>query len=213
MQKKTTAVKIPSITTLFVDVGGVLLTDGWNTNSRKLAAKFFNLDFDAMEARHHLTFDTYESGKINLDEYLQQTIFYQKQAFTRTQFKEFMYSQSKPYHEMIELIGDLKTKYKLKIAVVSNEAYELNTYRIKKFKLRGFVDFFISSCFVHLRKPDPAIFQLALDIAQTPANQIIYIDNQAMFITVAETLGIKGIHHTDYQSTCEKLTKVGLLVA
>ena len=112
-----------------------------------------------------------------------------------------MFAQSKPYPEMIELVAQLKVQHGLKIAVVSNEARELNDYRIHKFKLDGFVDSFISSCFVHLRKPDADIFRLALDIAQTPARQVVYIENTPMFVQVAEGLGIRSILHTDYKST------------
>src|SRR5208337_1250307 len=96
------------------------------------------------------------------------------------------------------------------IAVVSNEPRELTAYRIRKFKLDGFVDSFISSCFVHLRKPDADIFRLALDIAQTPVRQIIYIENTPLFVQVAEGLGIRSILHTDYKSTCAKLSSLGL---
>ena len=98
----------------------------------------------------------------------------------------------------------------MKIIVVSNESRELNAYRIRKFKLDGFVDAFISSCFVHLRKPDADIFRLALDIAQTPARQIVYIENTPMFVQIAEGLGIRSILHTDYKSTCAKLASFGL---
>jgi putative hydrolase of the HAD superfamily len=200
------------ITTLFVDIGGVLLTNGWEKKSRKLAAKKFNLDFNEMEGRHNLTFGTYELGKLNLKEYLRRVVFYQKRSFTYEEFREFMFAQSKPYPQMIELICHLKTQYGLKIAVVSNEAYEINAYRIKKFKLRSFVDFFISSCFVHLRKPDTDIFRMALNIAQTPTQKVVYIENTPMFVTVAEGLGIKSIYHTSYQSTRDKLTQLGLRV-
>ena len=79
-----------------------------------------------------------------------------------------------------------------------------------QFKLDGFVDAFISSCFVHLRKPDADIFKLALDIAQTPARQIVYIENTPMFVQIAEGLGIRSILHTDYKSTCAKLASFGL---
>jgi len=72
------------------------------------------------------------------------------------------------------------------------------------------VDFFISSCFVHLRKPDADIFRLALDISQTPARQVVYIENTPMFVQVAEGLGIRSILHTDYGSTCAKLASFGL---
>ena len=121
-----------------------------------------------------------------------------------------MFAQSKPYSEMLELAVQLKVRHGLKIAVVSNEARELNVYRIQKFKLDGFVDAFISSCFVHVRKPDADIFRLALDIAQAPAPQVLYIENTPMFVQIAEGLGIRSILHTDYRSTCAKLALFGL---
>ena len=200
------------ITTLFLDVGDVLLTNGFEHESRALAAKTFNLDLEEMNLRHQLIFSTYELGKITLDEYLSQVVFYQKRTFTRNQFREFIFAQSQLYPQMIELVCKLKAKYRLKIAVVSNEARELNEFRIRKFKLDMFVDCFISSCFVHLRKPDADIFRLALDIIQTPAGQVVYIENTPLFIEVAGGLGIHGILHTDYNSTLAKLAAFGLIL-
>ena len=121
-----------------------------------------------------------------------------------------MFAQSKPYPEMIAMIARLKARYGLRIAVVSNEARELNTHRIRTFKLVRLVDFFVSSCFVHIRKPDANIFRLALDIAQSPAEQVVYIENTPMFVQVAEGLGIRCILHTNYRSTCAKLSEFGL---
>ena len=199
------------ITTLFLDIGGVLLSDGWDHHARKRAAKNFKLEFAEMEDRHHLTFETYEEGKLTLEEYLDRVVFYQKRAFTRAQFRHFMFSQSKPYPEMIALAVHLKARHGMKIAVVSNEGRKLNEHRIRKFKLNGFVDFFISSSFVHIRKPDADIFRLALDIAQVPPRQVVYIENTPMFVQIAECLGIRSILHTDYRSTCAKLASFGLL--
>jgi len=198
------------ITALFLDIGGVLLTDGWDHHARKRAATNFKLELAEMEDRHHLTFDTYEEGKLTLQEYLGRVVFYEERPFTPAQFRKFMFAQSKPYPQMIELVRKLKAKFGLKIAVVSNEGRELNAYRIRKFKLNGFVDSFVSSSFVHVRKPDADIFRLALDIAQVPARQVVYIENTPMFVQVAEGLGIRSILHTDYRSTCAKLTSLGL---
>ena len=202
--------KPTEITCLFLDIGGVLLTNGWDHHARKRAAAHFKLELAEMEDRHHLTFDTYEEGKLTLEEYLNRVVFYRKRPFTRAQFRRFMFSQSEPYPEMIELIRKLKAKYGLKIVVVSNEARELNSHRIRRFKLDGFVDSFVSSCFVHLRKPDADIFRLALDIVQAPARQVVYIENTPMFVQIAEGLGIPSILHTDYRSTCAKLASFGL---
>jgi putative hydrolase of the HAD superfamily len=121
-----------------------------------------------------------------------------------------MFAQSKPHPEMMKLVAQLEVRHGLTIAVVSNEARGLNSYRIHKFTLDGFVDAFISSCFVHVRKPDADIFRLALDIAQAPAREVVYIENTPMFVQIAEGLGIRSILHMDYTSTRAKLASFGL---
>jgi putative hydrolase of the HAD superfamily len=200
------------ISTLFLDIGGVLLTDGWDRYSRKESAKTFSLDLNDMEERHHLNFETYEVGKMTLDEYLDRVIFYKTRNFSNGEFKTFMYQQSRSYPKMIELIVHLKKEYGLKVGVISNEGRELNDYRIKKFKLNDFIDFFISSSFVNLRKPDSDIFRMALDIAQVNAGESIYVDDQPMFVKIAEGFGMNGICHTDLSSTEMKLHAFGLNV-
>ena len=190
-----------------------MLNDGWSHISSKLVAKAFGLNLEELNKRHKDALDTYELGKLTLEEYLNLVVFHKKRPFTMAQFRKFMFAQSKPYPEMIELVRRLKARYGLKIVVVSNEGHGLNEYRILKFELDEFVDSFISSCFVHLRKPDADIFRAALDTAQVPADQVIYIENTPMFVDVAEGLGIRSILHTDYKSTRAKLVSFGLEVA
>ncbi len=200
----------PQIAALFLDIGGVLLTNGWDRNMRQKAAKTFNLDYAEMDERHHLTFGTYEEGKITLDEYLDRIVFYQKQPFSQEAFKEFMFSQSQPHPEMIRLVLDLKDRFGLRAGVVSNEGRELTVYRIQKFELTSFIDFFVSSCFVHYRKPDPDIYRIALDIAQVLPAQVAYIEDRPMFVEIAQSLGIRGILHKGYEPTRTALAALGL---
>lgn len=202
--------RTPAIRCLLVDIGGVLLTNGWDHHARRRAAKHFKLDWTEMEMRHALTFEVHEEARLTFQEYLSLVVFYQKRPFTRAQFRRFMCDQSKPYTEMLGMVTQLKERHNLKVAVVSNESLELNAYRIRTFRLNGLVDSFISSCFVHIRKPDVNIFRLALDITQTPANQVLYIENTPMFVQIAEGLGIRSILHTDYKSTRAKLVSMGL---
>jgi len=201
--------KTSAITCVFVDVGGVLLTNGWDHHARRRAVAKFKLNWAEMEERHRLVFEIHEEGKLTFEEYLSLVVFYEKRPFTRAQFRRFMCEQSKAYPEMIALLGQLKAQG-LKIAVVSNESLELNAYRIRTFELAKFVDSFISSCFVHLRKPDANIFRLALDITQTPADRVLYIENTPMFVQIAEGLGIKSILHTDCESTRAQLVSLGV---
>jgi putative hydrolase of the HAD superfamily len=202
--------KTAAISCVFLDIGGVLLTDGWDHLARRRAATNFKLEWAEMEERHHLIFEIYEEGKITLQEYLSLVVFHKKRPFTRNQFRRFMFAQSEPFPEMIKLVAQLKLRLGMKIAIVSNEGRELNAYRIRKFKLDRFVDCFISSCFVHIRKPDVDIFKLALDIAQVQASQAVFIDNTPMFVQIAEGLGIQSILHTDSKSTQSKLSDLGL---
>ncbi|MGD8413165.1 MAG: HAD family phosphatase [Candidatus Latescibacterota bacterium] len=201
------------IDTLFLDIGGVLLTNGWDRQARHRAVERFNLDFDQIDERHHLTFDTYEEGKLSLDEYLGRIVFYEERPFTRKDFKAFMFAQSKPFPEMIAFISALKERYHLRTIAISNEGRELTEHRIRTFKLDSFVEAFISSCFVHLRKPDVDIFRLALDTAQARPDRVVYIDDRVMFVEEAASLGIHGIHHIDFMSTRQKLADEGLVVS
>ncbi|MDO6431108.1 HAD hydrolase-like protein [Flavitalea sp. BT771] len=200
------------VTALFLDVGGVMLTNGWDRKSREAAAKQFGLDLDDLNDRHRMTFDTYETGKLSLDEYLKSSVFYKDRPFTMEAFRDFMFQQSVAYPEMIGLIKALKAKYKLRIAVVNNEGRELNEHRIKMYKLNEFVDFFISSCFVHFRKPDADIWKIALDIAQVPREEVVYIDDRPMFVQVAQGLGLRGVvhNHRNVAQTKEALEGMGL---
>jgi putative hydrolase of the HAD superfamily len=198
------------ISTLFLDIGGVLLTNGWDRNARTLAAENFSLDFHDLDERHHLTYDTYEAGKISLDEYLNRIVFYQPRSFTREEFKNFVFQYSQPYPEMLTLVRRLKSKYQLKTVAVSNEGRELTEYRIQKYNLGEIIDFFVSSCFVHLRKPDIEIYKLALDISQTSVVQVVYLDDRSMFTEVAKGLGIHTVLHRDASSTQSALADLGL---
>jgi len=209
--RPTSKMKKPlPITTLFVDVGGVLLTNGWDHHERRRVAKHFNLNWAEMDERHRLVFETHEEDKLSFEEYLAWVVFFEKRPFTRKQFRDCMFSQSKPIPKMIELIAQLKAQHGLKIVVVSNESRAVNAYRIRTFHLERFVDTFISSCFVRMRKPDKNIFRLALDLAQTAPEQAIFIDNTAMFVEIAERFGIHGVLHVDHESTRAKLASFGL---
>jgi putative hydrolase of the HAD superfamily len=217
MKPISTAVGKPAkiesrIRCLFLDIGGVLLTNGWDRNARRKAVDLFGLDAEETEERHHLTFDTYEEGKLSLEQYLKRVVFYKERTFSQESFRNFMFEQTRPYDNMIQLIRQLKENYGLKIAVISNEGKELTKYRIDEFKLYEFVDFFISSSYVHMRKPDEDLYHLALNIAHIKPDEVIYIDDRPMFVQVAESVGIAGIHHTSFESTRKQLEERGLKI-
>lgn len=193
------------ISALFLDVGGVLLTNGWDTATRKKAVETFHLDEKEVDKRHRLAFDVYEIGKMTLDDYLKIVIFYESRPFSYTDFKQFMFSQSQPYQDMLDFICEIKTTHRLKIVVVSNEGRELAEYRFKTYRMREFVDVFIVSSFVHLRKPDTDIYKLALDSAQVQPNEVVYIDDRQLLVECGVAVGFQGIWHQNKDTTEKQL--------
>lgn len=187
-----------------------MLTNGWDRKARKRAAEHFGLDLDELNERHHLTFDTYEAGKLSLEQYLQRIVFYQERPYSQQDFTDFIMAQTEAFPEMIRLMTDLKQAYGLKVFAVNNEGRELNAYRIEQFGLKKLFDVFVSSCYVHVRKPDADIFRFALDMAQMQPQQVLYIDDRPMFVQEAHYLGMHCLHHTDYVSTRNALANKGL---
>lgn len=193
------------IQALFVDVGGVLLTNGWDRHARKKAAEIFNLNLEEFENRHQGVFDCYEIGKITLDEYLDLALFYQPRSFTVEQFKKFMFAQSQPLEPMLTFMKSIKKETSLKIFALSNEGKELMDHRIKTFGLGEWIDAFVVSSFVGLRKPDPDIYHLALHLAYCVPAKAAYIEDRQQYADFAEKMGIRAIHHVDYEKTSHAL--------
>ena len=186
---------------VFLDVGGVLLTNGWDSPALRKAAEHFDLDFAAMDALHNFIFNVYEIGQITLDQYLDTVVFTTSRKFDRQEFKEFMFAQSEALPGMIPWLSVWKKKTPHRIISINNEGKELNDHRVKKFNLKDCFHAFVSSCEVGMRKPDPGIFQLALGIAQTDPQDAIYIDDRPMLVAAAARLGIRAIQYRNFEET------------
>lgn len=190
---------------LFCDLGGVLLTNGWDHKSRAKAVAKFELNEKEFESRHQLLFGDYEAGKISLSSYLHYTVFYKPRAFSYDLFVEFMQAQSVAFADMIDLIKRLKREYDLKIVIISNEGRDLTNFRIKHFNLHEFVDFFIVSCFIGIRKPDKKIWEMALDCVQVEPQKVVYVDDRQLFVEIASDMGLQAFCHENCEATSAAL--------
>lgn len=198
------------IKTLFLDIGGVLLNDGWGHETRNKTLAHFKLDSDEINKRFGLTLNSYEEGKLTLPEYLKLVVFYETRNFSEEDFAVFMFKQSIAYQDAIDFFKEIKKRYHLKVIALSNEGREMNAYRVEEFKLNELFDAFISSSFVHTRKPDADIFHMACDISQTVPEHSLFIDDTLMFVEIAQTLGINGMHYQGLDITKNKLKTFGL---
>lgn len=203
---------MPKITTLFWDIGGVILTNGWDRESRKAAAATFHLDWEEFEDRHDLSFPAFDSGLITLNEYLDRTLFYRNRPFSREEFTAFMFAQSKEYPETRAVLDNVTNTKKYLVAALNNEPLELNQYRIEAFDLRRNFLVFFSSCYVRARKPEETIFRVALEVTQRPAEQCLFIDDRPLNLESPRKLGMNAIHHQGAEQLRADLGKYGVEV-
>ena len=192
---------MPKITALFWDFGGVILTNGWDRESRKEAAETFHLDWEEFQDRHDLSFPAFDSGLITLNEYLDRTLFYRSRPFSREEFTAFMFAQSKEYPETRAILDKVTNTQKYFVGAINNEPLELNQYRIEAFDLRRNFLVFFSSCYLHSRKPEETIFRIALEVTQHPPGQCLFIDDRPLNLESPRKLGMNTI----LQKTAEQL--------
>jgi len=200
------------IKAIFTDLGGVCLSNGWDNVSRKKAAKHFDVDPIEMEARHQMIAGVYEEGRLPLDQYLDFVIFHQNRDFHRETFITYMKNQSTSFDDMLDLYRKIRAQHGIRIIAVSNEGRELADHRIKKFNLPEIIDTFVVSSYMGCKKPDPAIFRMALDLAQLSPHDIVYIDDREMLAEAAAKMGLKCLWHRSYRRTKALLARHGLAV-
>ncbi|MGA7890177.1 MAG: HAD family phosphatase [Candidatus Sulfotelmatobacter sp.] len=201
---------MPTIHAIFWDVGGVLLTNAWDHTERTAALEHFHLDEAEFHSRHEMLVSSFERGKITLDEYLDRTVFYRDRPFTRSEFRDYMFSLSKPVPEVLAFARTLADSGKYFMGTINNESRELNLYRIEKYSLREIFRLFVSSCFVGLRKPESGIYRLAIEITQFNPEECCFIDDRALNLECAAKLGMHTIQMQTPEQLRADLVKLGV---
>ncbi len=201
---------MPEVTALFWDLGGVVLTNGWDRTARRQAVEQFRLDWDEFEDRHELLLNGFETGEISLSEYLQRTVFYRERPFTRDDFKKFIFECSQPLPESLEVLSEVVNTKKYFVAALNNESTEINEYRIDTFRLRRYFESFFSSCYLGVRKPDDGIYRRALSITHRKPAECIFIDDRGLNLECAKELGMQVIHFRNANQLRQSLAEHGI---
>jgi putative hydrolase of the HAD superfamily len=203
---------VPAIRAIFWDVGGVLLTNAWDRTERAKALEHFHLDAEEFHDRHEMVVSSFERGKITLDEYLDRTVFYRPRPFERDAFRDYMFSLSQPFPDVLQFAQALTDSGKCFMGTINNESRELNNQRIEKFGLRKIFRLFISSCYVGFRKPEGDIYRLALETTQIPAEDCCFIDDRALNLECAAKLGMHTIEMKGLEQLRGELAQLGATV-
>ncbi|MCI4329037.1 MAG: HAD family phosphatase [Thermoplasmata archaeon] len=199
-----------NVSLLLWDVGGVLLSNGWDHTARRAAAVRFELDGDEFERRHQRVDAALETGQISWEEYLSTTVFDVPREFSREEFGRFVREQSTAKTANLNLARELRKTGGFTMAALNNESRELNQYRIDTFGLREVFHVFFSSCYTGLRKPDPAAYRYALQLTQRAPDESVFLDDRPENVSAAAGLGIRTVLVGDPARLRADLSNVGV---
>ena len=201
---------IDEVPTLFFDVGGVLLTNGWDTGARKRAAETFGLDYAEFQTRHEMLKTAFETGRLPLDAYVKKTVFHRQRTFSPDDFKQFMYEASQLLGDTLEWVRALAETGRYRLFTLNNESRELHEERVKRFELGSIFRAFFTSCYLGQVKPDEGIYVNALGIAGCSQERAVFIDDRALNIEPALALGLNAIQFTGLDALRERLREFGV---
>jgi len=201
---------VANVRTLFWDVGGVLLSNAWDHEQRTRALEHFHLEESEFQERHEMVVSRFETGRLTLAGYLERTVFFRPRSFTRGDFTAYLFALSQPKPESLALAQELAERGRWQMATINNESRELNLYRIQQFGLRDLFRVFFSSCFVKLRKPDEAIYELALAMTQREPQECVFIDDREVNLESARRLGMHALHFRSASQLRQELHKLGV---
>lgn len=197
---------------ILFDVGGVLLTNGWDHRERTAVLAQFNLDYNTFEARHEAPYDAWERGAISRDEYLNAAVFYEPREFTREAFFSAMCAQSQPLPDgALGILSEVSASNNCMVGALNNEAREPNEYRFERYGLRAHFQFAFSSCYLGLRKPEAAMYRRVLDILGGPAERILFIDDREANVAGARAAGMRAIRFEGAAALRPALKELGVL--
>lgn len=198
------------ISTVFFDVGGVLLTNGWDRHCRRAVTERFDLDWEEFRDRHDFVAHGFEIGEISLDEYLDRTIFYRERSFSKPAIVTAMRGLSQELPGSLDVVRELKANGVF-LATLNNESRELNEYRIGTFHLDDVFEVFLSSCYLGVKKPEARIYELAFNITQRAPDETVFVDDRPLNLECAADQGMPGIRFTSVDQLRHDLTGFGLL--
>ena len=198
------------VPTLFFDVGGVLLTNGWDTSARRRAAELFKFDFQEFQTRHEMLKTAFETGRLSLKSYIQRAVFFRPRSFTPEDFTEFMFAQSQPLGDTLEWVRALARSGKCRLYTLNNESRELHEHRVKAFRLDSIFQGFLVSCYLGQAKPDEGIYLNALGIAACESKDAIFIDDRELNVEPALALGLNAILFEELESLQASLKARGI---
>lgn len=191
------------------DIGGVLLSNGWDHAERAQTAEHFGLDLDELNRRVDEHAIAYELGETTLAEFLHATVFYAPREFTLDECARYVFGLSRPHEEVLSFARAIARQFGPMVAL-NNEGAEFNQNRIDTFRLTEILRVFFSSCYTRIRKPDPRAFRLVTQAMHVDPSRCVFIDDRTENVAAAENMGWTAFLFRDLNQLRSDLAKLGI---
>ncbi len=206
----------PRVRTIFWDIGGVILTNGWDLHQRARVLAELGVDLKAYEAVHDSVNYYWERGLIRARDFFEQTVLRpnEKLGLTFDALWKLVCGESRVIHpECLAMLDALKASGSYRVATLNNESPELNEYRLDTFGLRERFDYFICSGYVHEMKPLPGIYRTAISTSGHCPEETLFIDDKQENCDAAVALGIRAIRFESPEGLRFALAQHGIHLA
>jgi putative hydrolase of the HAD superfamily len=201
----------PEIRAIYWDIGGVLLTNGWDHEERARVLGQFAIPRDEYESRHDAANDLWERGELSDDEFLKQTVFFKERSFTPAQFLQALREQSKWLPGGAKnVIAAARQHSGLKMAMLNNESGPLNDFRIESFGLAQYFDGFFCSAYIAMRKPDPRMFRAGAAMLDFSPEECAFVDDREKNCAAAAEVGMHAIQYKGEEQLTKALGALGV---
>jgi putative hydrolase of the HAD superfamily len=204
-----------TVRAIIFDLGGVVIDFDFSIFYKKIIAKSpLNKPQTPIMLEFFRQSDIYHQGNMTDDEFYQLACdLLQVCALDQSEFFDAFNSIISGYNlEITELLKILSNSNRFKLIALSNINSSHWDYMLAK--NWGFIAFFddlILSHQVHLIKPEPEIFKLAIQKAKCDPEEIIFIDDGLNNIRSAQVFGIKGIKFTTSEELIEEFKELDIL--
>jgi putative hydrolase of the HAD superfamily len=154
--------------------------------------------------------NAFETGRIDIDEYLRKTVFYRERQFSKQEFQQFMFKQSHLLGGTLEWLRGLSATGKHLIFALNNESRALHEYRVREFSLNSIFRAFFTSCYLGQVKPDEDIYLNAMGMAGCVREQAVFVDDRAVNVESAQVLGLRTILFQGLDALRQSLAEEGV---
>jgi glucose-1-phosphatase len=196
-----------TIKAVFFDLGGVIVRTEFQAPRQQLADRL-GMDYEDLSK---IVFDSDSGlkasmGEIASEEHWASVIQRLKRpASELSLIREEFFAGDIVDRTLVEYIRSLRGKYKT--GLISNAWSDLRDFVVRE-KFDDAFDKMIISAEVGAVKPEPKIFQIALEQFGVKPKEAVFVDDFYINIEGCEKVGIKGIHFQDAESSMQQLKEL-----